>query len=419
MFALVDCNNFYASCERVFNPSLEGKPIVVLSNNDGCIIARSNEAKALGIKMGDPYFKSRELIEQNKVVVFSSNYELYGDMSSRVMQTLELHTPQVENYSIDEAFLLLDGLHEPMHHAADLRRIVKQWTGIPVSVGVAPTKTLSKVANHIAKKKLVNIGVCGLNTETEIATALSQFPVTDVWGIGRQWGKFLAEHGIATADDLRRQPDSWIRKNMHVVGLRIAWELRGIKCHELELSPPPKKSICVSRSFSERLTTMQPIHEAILTHTARAGEKLRHNKLLAKHMMVFLHTSPHAANEQFQYGKLAFKMPFYTNDTFELSHYASIALEQLFKPGHRYMKCGIELMDLVAEGSENLDLFDKMRNPRHQALMQTMDSINKKMGRHTVQFAGAGLGREWFTKRDLRSPRYTTDRNELFTAFAN
>lgn len=419
MFALVDCNNFYASCERVFNPSLEGKPIVVLSNNDGCIIARSNEAKALGIKMGDPYFKMRDLIEKNNVIVFSSNYELYGDMSSRVMQTLQLHTPLLENYSIDEAFLELDDFFDPISHAIDLRRTVRQWTGIPVSIGIAPTKTLSKVANHIAKKVLVDVGVCGLQTPDEITVACAKFPIGDVWGIGRQWAKFLAGHGINTADDFRRQPDNWIRKNMHVVGLRIAWELRGIKCHELELAPPPKKSICVSRSFSERLTTVEAVREALLTHTARAGEKLRHNGLLAKHMMVFLHTSPHAQNEPFDYGKVGFKLPFYTNDTLELSRYSNKALDVLFKPGHRYMKCGLEMSDMAAVGAENLDLFESMRNPRREALMTALDRINHKMGRNTIAFAGSGIERNWFTKRDLRSPRYTTSRHELFTALAN
>ncbi|TLD71484.1 Y-family DNA polymerase [Phragmitibacter flavus] len=419
MFALVDCNNFYASCERVFNPSLEGKPIVVLSNNDGCVIARSNEAKALGIKMGEPYFKGRELMEKNRVVVFSSNYELYGDMSARVMQTLLLHTPVIENYSIDEAFLDMDGFGKPLEHAANLRRIVKQWTGIPVSVGIGPTKTLSKVANRIAKKALVNVGVCGLLTAEEITAALVSFPVEDVWGIGRQSAGFLAKHGIGTAEQFRAMPDNWIRKNMHVVGLRIAWELRGIKCHELEFTPPAKKSICVSRSFSERLTAMESVSEALLTHTARAGEKLRHNRLLATRMMVFLHTSPHAPNEPFYYGKLPIKLPFPTNDTLDLSHFAVAALKQVFKAGHRYMKCGLELSEMVAEGTENLELFAPVKKERNHALMKAMDELNQKMGRNTVVFAGSGVKREWFTKRDLRSPRYTTDMNELVIAYAN
>ena len=391
----------------------------MLSNNDGCIIARSNEAKALGIKMGDPYFKGREVIEKNKVVVFSSNYELYGDMSSRVMQTLLLHTPLLENYSIDEAFLELEGFQNPLSHATELRRVVKQWTGIPVSVGVAPTKTLSKVANHIAKKRLSAIGVCGLITPEEITAGLLEFPIGDVWGIGRQWAIFLAGHGITTAEQFRQMPDSWIRKNMHVVGLRIAWELRGIKCHELEFEPPAKKSICVSRSFSQRLTHIEQIREALLTHTARAGEKLRHNKLLAKRMVVFMHTSPHAQNETFHYAKLPFKLPFATNDTMELSHYCVMALNQLFQTGHRYMKCGLELMDIVEEGTENLDLFSANRNPRSQALMQALDKLNQKMGRNTVVFSCFVINRDWNTKRDLRSPRYTTDRHELFPAYAN
>lgn len=419
LFALVDCNNFYASCERVFNPSLEGKPIVVLSNNDGCVIARSNEAKALGIKMGEPYFKSRELMEKNKVVVFSSNYELYGDMSARVMQTLLLHTPILENYSIDEAFLDLAGFREPVAHAAELRRIVKQWTGIPVSVGIGPTKTLSKVANRIAKKAMKEIGVCGLLSPEEIGAALAKFPVEDVWGIGRQGSALLARNGIQTAAQFREMSDVWIRKNMHIVGLRIAWELRGIKCHELEVAPPAKKSICVSRSFSHRLCDMNSVREALLTHSARAGEKLRANKLLAKRMVVFMHTSPHAPNEPFHYAKMPFKLPYPTNDTMDISHFAIHALEQIFAPGHRYMKCGLELSEMVDEGAENLELFTIERKDRSLALMKAMDELNQKMGRNTVVFAGSGLKREWFTKRDLRSPRYTTDMNELLVAHAD
>ena len=418
MFALVDCNNFYASCERVFNPRLEGKPIVVLSNNDGCIIARSNEAKALGIKMGEPLFKCRETIEKNKVFVFSSNYELYGDMSARVMQTLLLHTPLLENYSIDEAFLDLTGFDNPISHGTELRRLVRKWTGIPVSVGIAPTKTLSKVANHIAKKILVKVGVCGLLTDEEITDALSRFPIGDVWGIGRQWGRFLTEQGITTALQFSQLPDSWIRKHMHVVGLRIAWELRGIKCHELEFSPPPKKSICVSRSFSQRLTHKEQIREALLTHTARAGEKLRRNNLLANRMLVFMHTSPHAKNERFHYAKLPLKLPFATNDTMELCHYTMLALDHVFQAGHRYMKCGIELSDIVPVGGDNHDLFSSSRNQRSASLMKTIDTLNQKMGRNTVAFAGAGIKRDWNTKRDLKSPCYTTSREDLMVAYA-
>ncbi len=419
MFALLDCNNFYASCERVFNPSLEGKPIVVLSNNDGCVIARSNEAKALGIKMGEPYFKGRELMEKNNVVVFSSNYELYGDMSARVMETLLLHTPVVENYSIDEAFLDLDGFADPIAHAVELRRIVKQWTGIPVSVGIGPTKTLSKVANRIAKKALAHVGVCGLLTPQDIAVALADFPVEDVWGIGRQYANLLAGHGIKTAGEFCKMPDPWIRKSMHIVGLRIACELRGIQCHELEITPPAKKSICVSRSFSHRLTEMGSVREALLTHAARAGEKLRKNKLLAKRMVVFLHTSPHAPDEPFYYGKMPLKLPSPTNDTLDISHFAVMALEQIFKPGHRYMKCGLELSEMVEDGAENLELFTPGGTERRLALMKAVDELNQKMGRNTVAFAGSGMSRDWYTKRDLRSPRYTTALDELVIAYAN
>jgi DNA polymerase V len=293
MLALVDCNNFYASCERVFDPSLRTKAVVVLSN-DGCIVARSAEAKALGLQMGEPYFKVRELLERHKVAVFSSNYALYGDMSQRVMKTLQQFSPEVEIYSIDEAFLNLQAFRDLPGLARQIRETVRQWTGLPVSVGIAPTKTLAKVANDTAKKKAGYNGVCVLDTPEVWEPLLNEFEVGEVWGIGPQYKELLNKHGVNTALEFSRLPETWLRKHMSVVGARTAQELRGQPCNELELHADPKKGITVSRSFGKRITEFPELEQALAAYISRAGEKLRREKLLAKHMLVFMHTSPFA-----------------------------------------------------------------------------------------------------------------------------
>ena len=294
MFALVDCNNFYASCERVFNPAIVRRPVIVLSNNDGCVIARSNEAKAIGFNMGEPFFKVRDLAARHGVAVFSSNYTLYGDMSSRVMQTLAQFTPQLEIYSIDEAFLNLSGFASAQldAHAAAIRHTVRQWTGIPVSVGIGPTKTLAKAANHLAKKVSAANGVWIIDTPEQRQESLSRLAIGDVWGIGRQWATFLEAHGIRTALEFSQQPDSWIRAHLNVVALRTATELRGTSCIPLELAPPPRKGLVVSRMFGHKPTAFEPISQALIAYVTRAAEKLRRDRLTARHMQVFLHNSP-------------------------------------------------------------------------------------------------------------------------------
>ena len=290
MYALVDCNNFYASCERVFNPRLRHRPVVVLSNNDGCVVARSNEAKALGFKTGDPYFKVKAQVARHGVAVCSSNYTLYGDMSHRVVQTLQQLAPIVEVYSIDEAFLDLKGFTGDAIAAlaAHIRRTVKTWTGIPVSVGIGPTKTLAKAASRIAKKNPEANGVWSLITPASQHDALSQLPVGDVWGIGPQWSKRLEGEGITTALALTQQPDDWLKKNLTVVGLRTTWELRGTPCIPMEAAPSPRKGIVVSRSFSRRLTEMEPLREALAGYATRVAEKLRRERRHARQMMIFL-----------------------------------------------------------------------------------------------------------------------------------
>ena len=415
MFALVDCNNFYASCERVFNPKIIRRPVVVLSNNDGCIIARSNEAKALGFKMGDVYFKVRPLIEKHGVAVFSSNYTLYGDMSSRVMQTLEQFAPDLETYSIDEAFLNLDGfpVERLADHAATIRRTVKQWTGIPVSVGIGPTKTLAKAANRLAKTIPDAGGIWIVRTPDERQEALSRLSVGDVWGIGRQWATFLEGHGVATALDLAEQPDSWVRKHLNVIGLRTATELRGTSCIPLELAPPPKKGLVVSRMFGRKLTDFEPVKQALVAYVTRAGEKLRRDKLLARHMQVFIHNSPFDRREAYFSNGTGFQLPHPTSDTGELIRHACHALSRIFRPGIHYAKCGVMLTELVAEGTEQRDLFDTRDQDRRQQLMTALDTINRRMGRNTVFYAGSGVKRDWAAFANMKTQPFSTDWRQL------
>ena len=421
MFALVDCNNFYASCERVFNPALRTRPVVVLSNNDGCIIARSAEAKALGLKMGDVYYKVREMLERNNVAVYSSNYALYGDLSQRVMQTLEQFSPEVEIYSIDEAFLNLDGFADLPELAARIRTTVRQWTGIPVSVGIAPTKTLAKLANNTAKKKPGYNGVCILENAAVWEPILAAFEVGDVWGIGRQYAKLLHGIGVDTALKFAQLPDTWLRKHMSVVGLRTAQELRGQPCIPLELEADLKKGITVSRSFGKRITEYADLAEALCSYVSRAGEKLRRQGLQAKHMLVFMHTSPFAKDavkDPYYAPQTSFAMPTHTNYTPELIHYAEWALKKMYKPGYRYMKCGVMLTDLVQEGNHPGDLFDTRDDKRQSKLMTTMDQINAAMGTRTLFYAGTGVNRPWVGASSSKSPAYSTDWNSLITVLA-
>ncbi|MEP7163047.1 MAG: Y-family DNA polymerase [Ferruginibacter sp.] len=412
MFALVDCNNFYASCERAFNPKLRKRPIVVLSNNDGCVIARSAEAKALGIEMGSPLFKIKNLLEKNKVAIFSSNYTLYGDMSQRVMQTLELFSPEIEIYSIDEAFLNLKGITDLTKVAMNIRQTVYQWTGIPVGVGIAPTKTLAKIANHVAKKRPAYNGFCVLPDELAWKPILETIAVKDIWGIGRQYSEMLQQNGIVNALQFSVLPDVWLRQKMSVVGLRTAMELRGISCMPLELVANPKKGITVSRCFGKRITNSREIEEALTFYISRAGEKLRAEKLVAKQMLVFIHTSPHSTNKRtdpYYAPQLSFQLPQHTNYTPELIHYGLWALKQMYKEGYRYMKGGIILSDVVKEGRENLDLFSTSDKANETNLMTAIDKLNSVMGSGTIFYAAKGINSSWSVLTEHKSPNYTTN----------
>lgn len=415
VLALVDCNNFYASCERVFNPKLDSQPVVVLSNNDGCIIARSNEAKTLGFAMGDPYHLNKDKIRQHNVKVFSSNYALYGDMSRRVMSTLGSLARDVEIYSIDEAFLSLDGFqHRGLsNYAATIRTSVKRATGIPVSIGIGPTKTLAKIANRLAKKLPGADGVFNL-LEADVDAMLEKVEVGDVWGIGRQWAAWLKGQGINTALDLKWSDPKTIRARMTVVGERIVSELNGEACLDLELAAPAQKGITVSRSFGRQLSDREAIRQALLQFVGRAGEKLRRQNLQANRLTVFLMTSPFAEDRPFYSNSMTRKLMFPTDYTPDLIEAATTILEKIYRAGHAYQKCGVMLTDLVPAARERHDLFDERDRERQSRLMKALDAINSEHGARTICFGDLGGARpQWAMRAAFHSPHYTTRWEEI------
>lgn len=419
VFALIDCNNFYASCERVFQPRLRDRPVIVLSNNDGCVVARSDEAKALGIPGGAPFFRFRRLAQHRRVEVFSSNYALYGDMSARVMQVLHEFTPALEVYSIDEAFLDLSG-HARLDLTAYGREIslaVRRATGIPVSVGIGPTKVLAKVANRIAKRNPETGGV--LDTTTlgpHLEAHLSGVAVGDVWGIGRRWAARLEHLGIRSAADLRRADPRLVRRHCGTVAERIVHELRGMSCLALEEAAPPRKQVMTTRSFGTRVERYEDMREAVATYTARATEKLRDGRSRAQALTVFLQTGHHDAGAARYANSTTVALPRATQDTGELIRAATAALDRIWKPGYRYQKAGVLLLDLVHESAEQPVLFgDGQEAARAESgrLMGTLDRLNRAMGRGTVRYAAEGLRRMWRMKQERRSPAYTTRWNDL------
>ncbi|MBU1001254.1 MAG: Y-family DNA polymerase [Proteobacteria bacterium] len=453
MFALVDCNNFYASCERVFDPSLNGVPVVVLSNNDGCVIARSPEAKAIGVDMGEPAFKRMGFFARHGVRVFSSNYALYGDMSRRVMDTLARYSPRMEIYSIDEAFLHLkptpDQSLKMQAHA--MRDIVRRWTGITVSVGLGPTKTLAKVANRIAKKDPALRGVCDLSILPDLDAVLNGVHVAEVWGIGRRSTQKLAAHGVSNARQLRDLPDAWVKKRLTATGLMTVWELRGRSCIPLEAAPSSKKSIVTSRSFGQAVTTWTQMREAVASYTARGAEKLRAQNSVAGQLMVFLLTNPHRPDLSQYSNSRTVRLPVPTDHTPTLLAAAGAAIEAIYKAGYSYKKAGIMLTELHSADARQLSLLDIMPGPtagggfwtesspgqgqpslqqepreqassqetpwpeasRQEALMQALDATNAKWGRDTITYAATGLGQAWKMRQNHKSPRYTTSWDEL------
>ena len=409
-FGLVDCNNFYASCERVFQPNLNGRPIVVLSNNDGCVVARSQEAKALGITMGVPLFKIRDIIKRHGVVVRSSNYALYGDLSERVMSVLAASAPRHEVYSIDECFLDLD--HLPVKDLTvwcrELRSRAKRWTGIPVSVGIGPTKTLSKIANKLAKTSAKADGVIDLAGHPEwIEPALRRTPVGDVWGIGSRWSKMLNERGITTALDLRNAQDGWVRHSMGVVGLRTVHELRGIPCHELETQPSPKKTTCCSRTFGTAVTDKDQVRNAIVSFAERAAEKVRHAMQVCGSIQVFITTDQfNTAAPQFSASASStFMSP--TADSRAVVTAAIRIFERIWRDGFAWRKAGVLLLDLSSADAVQPTLFAEQITGSDR-LMKATDRINDRFGRGSVGLGLAAKGAAWRMRQDQVSPRYTT-----------
>ena len=406
--ALVDCNSFYVSCERLFNPKIRKKPVVVLSNNDGCIVSRSNEAKALGIKMGEPYFKAKDIILKNNVHVFSSNYSLYGDLSRRVMRTLKRFNSDIEVYSIDEAFLDLSNFSddEVEKVAREIRETVLQWTGIPTSIGIAKTKTLSKVANYIAKKK--QSGVTNFIGIENIDPLLEKININDVWGVGKQLTKFYHKNGIYNAKQLKNKSNTWIKKSSNVLGSRTAMELRGISCIDIEKTKSKRKSCVVSRSFGERIEKYQELKEAVAGYCLNASEKIRSESLTAKSITVFIRTSPFQSSFGYYSNSKTIDFPIKTNDSIEIVKTALTALESIFKNGYRYQKAGV-LLSGLSESTNNKNLFFSEKDNKISNLMKSIDNTNYRYGRSTLSLASAGVQKKWNSKRQHYSRIDTSD----------
>lgn len=421
LVALVDGNNFYVSCERVFRPELEGRPVIVLSNNDGCIISRSNEAKALGIPMAEPFFKVRDLVRREKIVVFSSNYPLYGDMSRRMNETLMEFSPDIEPYSIDESFVSLLGQERGriVAYGRSLRATVRRWTGLPVSVGIGPTKTLAKLANVCAKKIAEFDGVCDLSDAALRARMFAALPAGEVWGVGRATAATLAGLGIRTVADLNATDPRRARQALGIVGARLIAELNGEPCFTLETIPQPRKGVSVTRSFGNRITTLDGMREAVATFAARAAEKLREDGMAASHITVFMRTSHHPkpADSFTGYSNsrtVTFPRP--TSDTREMARAAIGAAAAIWKNGYRFAKAGVYLSDLVDAERVPPDLFDAVDREASKSLMSAIDRLNtlhSRNGRDAVFLAASGTRQHWRHRSDQRSPGYTTSFRDL------
>ncbi len=414
-FALVDCNNFYASCERVFDPALIGRPVVILSNNDGCVIARSEEAKKLGIAMGAPAFRHRETFRRHGVRVLSSNFALYGDMSARVMASIAPLVTSMEIYSIDEAFLWL-GPRQGEDFARFLRVTVRQWTGIPVSIGIGPTKTLAKIANRIAKKNPQHNGVFEVSALDE--GILSGIDCADVWGIGRRTAAKFSGAGIRTALDLQQADIAWVRRKFGVVGERIARELNGLSCLVLDELPPTKQSIATARSFGRPVESLDELEEALATYTARVAEKLRAAKLLATHLQVFLETNPFNLGQAQHYATAQTSLASPCNTMPRLTAPALELLRGIYRPGHLYKKTGVIVSGLLREGSVQPDLFAPLEDPSRRALAAVVDRLNRKLGSGAVRYGSMGVTQSWSMRQERRSKKFTTRWTDLLVAKA-
>jgi DNA polymerase V len=418
MYALVDCNNFYASCERVFQPKLTGEPVAILSNNDGCVISRSNEAKAFGVPMGAPEFQIKDLIREKNIHVFSSNYALYGDLSNRVMKILGQFTPNLEIYSIDEAFLNFDGLNIADYHdyGLQMKNRIKKWIGIPVCVGFAETKVLCKVANKIAKKFQDRTqGVYIIDTEEKRIKALKWTKIEDVWGIGYRMTKKVKLRNINTAFDfIQPQHEAWIKKEMGVIGMRLKYELEGKSVLDLEPIPDQKKSIATTRSFPKQIADFDLLRERVATFASVCAEKLRKQNSCCHTIIVMLVIDRHTVKTSKYYYTMAVTLPFATNSTLTISNAAITMLKKLLEGNEnlKFKKAGVIVTEFIDENQKQLQLFDE-ENPKHLSLMQVMDKLNTKIGDKKIKLASQDLNRTWNMKQNNLSPRYTTNFNDI------
>lgn len=415
IFALVDCNNFYVSCERVFNPAIRRQPVVVLSNNDGCAISRSNEAKRIGIAMGAPIFKCKDIVKRHGVKVFSANFVLYGDMSSRVMAVLSKFTPSLEIYSIDEAFLAWNGFEHLNleEYAHKIKKEVKGLTGIPVSIGVAPTKTLAKIANHCAKDHPETGGVSYLMDQEDIDCTLARTPVSKIWGIGRKKALFLNRHGIQNALELKHAPDQWIKQHLTIVTLRTVWELRGISCLTFLETQPDKKAIGTSRTFGYEVDNLAAMEEAVCAYIAKSAEKLRRQKSLTGFIQVFIETNPFKKGRYYRNSTGTGVSP-PTADTPYLMSTAKRLLKIIYRHGLRYKSCGVMLTNFSPEASEQDDLFDTIyQRSTRKKLMEVIDRYNSRTNSGKLFWVSEGLGKPWYMKQAHKSRRFTTRWDEL------
>ena len=399
--ALIDCNSFYVSCERLFNPKIKNVPVVVLSNNDGCVISRSTEAKKIGIKMGEPYFKVKELVKKNNVQIFSSNYSLYGDLSRRVMKVLKGFSDKIEIYSIDEAFIDLSHIKDENieDYGKRIRERVLKWTGIPTSVGISCTKTLSKVANHVAKKNKTGV----IFLKDNIDDVLKNFDISDIWGVGRQLSKLYIKNGINNAYKLKNISNSWVKKSTNVLGAKTVMELRGIPCINLETEETKRKSCCVSRSFGRKVESLNKLKESITTHCLNAAEKIRNDNQTTRSITVFIRTSPFDKNRKYYSNSLTIDLPVATNNSLELVKVAIEGLKKIYKYGYFYQKAGVILSKLSEAGEKNLNLLTPILENKSQTLMKAIDVTNAKYGRNVISVAQAGINNSWKMRREHSS----------------
>tara|TARA_B110000003_G_scaffold105023_1_gene107425 strand:- start:5608 stop:6867 length:1260 start_codon:yes stop_codon:yes gene_type:complete len=409
MFALIDCNNFYVSCERVFQPQFDKKPVVVLSNNDGCVISRSNEAKALDIPMGAAAFKYKNQFKKNNIKIFSSNYALYGDMSRRVMSILESHSPNIEIYSIDEAFLKLTSINDSdiINESYRIKKQVYQWTGIPVSIGLAPSKSLAKIANKIAKKfDHKTLGVYSLDSQEKINKALKWTAIEDVWGIGRRYAKLLRSIGVKNALEFINLPDQWVKKNMNVLGLRLKKDLSGSSFIKLEEIRSQKKSIATTRSFESTLTNLSDIEERISTFATSCAEKLRMQNSCCTSLLVFVRSDPFKKEKQYS-NSCVIHLSNASNSSITISKQAIYGLRKIFKPGVSYKKAGVLVLGLKSKKNHQLNIFEP-NIVKHDSLMKAIDTISYKYGSSRIKLANQDLNRVWKMKQNNLSPKFTT-----------